>query len=178
MVRGQGCRNAQHSPHKKELSTLNVSRAEGGKPRQKDARDITKSIESNLGPHLVRLMTMNHCLLCLCFSICKMGIMNTFFIITSRGVMKLYMQNTLISSEERVSIKSKHSYDYCTIMSSWNCILRTVLLPLKKKKKIPPGKENKPEWSHHDYTCHTKKQTQFWEAKFFPSRNEVSCVCN
>lgn len=120
-------------PTRKNYPALNVSGAAVGKP-SKDARYITKSIESNLGPHLVRLMTMNHCLLCLCFPICKMGIMNTFFIITSRGVMKLYMQNTLTSSEERVSIKSKHSSDYRTIMSSWNCVLGTVLLPLKKKK--------------------------------------------
>ena len=79
-------------PTRKTYPALNVSGAAVGKPAQKDARDITKSTESNLGPHLVRLMTMNHCLLCLCFPICKMGIMNTFFIIISQGVMKLYMQ--------------------------------------------------------------------------------------
>lgn len=80
--------------------------------------------------HMGSLMTMkSHCLSRICFPICKMGIMNMFFIILW-GVIKLCMQNALISSEERVSKKLQHSY-YCIIVSSWNCVLRTILLSLK-----------------------------------------------
>lgn len=55
--------------------------------------------------------------------------------------MKSYMQNALTSSEERVSIKSQHSY-YCTIMSYETVSEELYSSP---SKKIPPGKENKTE---------------------------------
>lgn len=59
---------------------------------------------------------------------------NMFFIAIWQRLMKWYMWNAQISSEERVSIKSELSSYGCTLMSSWNCVLRTVFHPLKKKK--------------------------------------------
>lgn len=92
--------------------------------------------------------------------------------------MELYMQNTdFFRRKGLCKIKAQlwllHYYELMKLHLK-NCTPP----PQKKEKKFLRGKKT----NQNDLIMITpatpKKQTQFRGAKFFPSSNEVSCVCN